>query len=93
MLFVISYDITNDRRCTKIARTLEGFGQRVQYSVFECDLTDRQYEVLRRKLLKRLAAQEGDSLRVYRLCKTCVQGIALYGAGPPVEQSVDVLVV
>lgn len=43
MLYLISYDIAVDKRRTKIAKLLEGFGQRVQYSVFECDLTTKQY--------------------------------------------------
>ena len=38
MYVVVSYDITNDRRRLKVMKTLEGFGERVQYSVFECRL-------------------------------------------------------
>ena len=42
MYFVVSYDISDDKRRTKIHNTLKSYGQRVQYSVFECDLTDTQ---------------------------------------------------
>jgi len=92
MLYVISYDIPNDRRRTKIAKLLEGFGQRVQYSVFECDLTDAHYQVLKGKLAKLLVLDEGDSLRVYRLCANCVSTIETQGKGPAVETSLDVYV-
>ena len=42
MFIVISYDIPADKRRTKLAQLLENYGQRVQYSVFECLLTGRQ---------------------------------------------------
>jgi len=44
MLILVSYDIPNDRRRVKIAKTLEDFGDRVQYSVFECDLEQEHFE-------------------------------------------------
>ena len=37
-MYVVSYDITSDRLRNKIAKTLEGYGTRIQYSVFECRL-------------------------------------------------------
>lgn len=92
MLYVISYDLSNDRRRTRLAKILEGFGQRVQYSVFECDLTAQQYGILKRKMCKLIVPDEGDSLRIYRLCAACVRTIELVGQGPPVETSVDVYV-
>jgi CRISPR-associated endonuclease Cas2 len=42
VLILVSYDIPDDRRRTKLAHTLKDFGQRVQYSVFECLLTADQ---------------------------------------------------
>jgi len=93
MLYVISYDIPVDRRRAKIAKLLEGFGQRVQYSVFECDLTEPEYAALKRKLQRALKPAEGDSLRTYRLCAACVKTVVVEGAGPPVERSVDVYII
>jgi CRISPR-associated protein Cas2 len=93
MLYVISYDISVDRRRARVAKLLEGFGQRVQYSVFECDLTESQYAALKRKLQRVLKSDEGDSLRTYRLCATCVKTVVVEGNGPPVERSVDVYII
>ena len=93
MLYLISYDISVDRRRTRIAKILTGFGQRVQYSVFECDLDLNQYEALWRKLVRTLQPDEGDSLRVYRLCAACVPNVVIVGAGPPVERSPVVYIV
>jgi len=93
MLYVISYDISVDRRRNKVAKLLEGFGQRVQYSVFECDLTEAQYAALQRKLRRWLKPGEGDSLRTYRLCAACVKTVVVEGPGPAVERSVDVYII
>ncbi|BAZ29225.1 hypothetical protein NIES4074_16640 [Cylindrospermum sp. NIES-4074] len=43
MFIVVSYDISEDKRRTKIHSVLKGYGQWMQYSVFECDLTPTQY--------------------------------------------------
>jgi CRISPR-associated protein Cas2 len=93
MLYLISYDISVDRRRTRIAKILEGFGQRVQYSVFECDLDANQYQVLWRKLVRTIQPDEGDSLRFYRLCAACVTNVTIVGTGPPVETSPLVYIV
>ncbi|MEX0269390.1 CRISPR-associated endonuclease Cas2, partial [Leptolyngbyaceae cyanobacterium UHCC 1019] len=39
MHLVISYDISEDKRRTKIHKILKSYGQWMQFSVFECDLT------------------------------------------------------
>ena len=46
MLYVISYDIPDNRRRSQLAKVLKGFGSRVQYSVFEAHLNGKQYEEL-----------------------------------------------
>lgn len=48
--YLISYDIPNDKRRTKIMHLLEGYGERVQYSVFEVWLTESELEKLRQQL-------------------------------------------
>lgn len=93
MLYLISYDIGVDRRRAKVAKLLEGFGQRVLESVFECDLEARAYGALRQKLARRLRPAEGDRLRIYRLCAGCASQVEVIGDGPPVERSLDVYIV
>ncbi|RRR69995.1 MAG: CRISPR-associated endonuclease Cas2 [Candidatus Viridilinea halotolerans] len=93
MLYIISYDISVDRRRTRIAKILEGHGQRVQYSVFECDLDANQYQALWRKLLGTLQPDEGDNLRIYRLCANCNKTVTIIGSGPPVETSPNYYIV
>lgn len=48
--WVIAYDIVDDRNRNRIANFLEKHGQRVNYSVFECMLTDSQFEKVKNRL-------------------------------------------
>lgn len=93
MLYLITYDISVDKRRTKLAKLLEGFGQRVQESVFECDLTEREYKALDRRMKRVLKLDDGDNVRIYRLCGNCAGGVAVLGGGPPVEKSPDIYII
>lgn len=65
----MAYDITNDRRRAKVVRWLLGFGDRVQRSVFECELTPARFEEAwdgTRRLLGR-----DDHLSAYVVCAAC----------------------
>ena len=88
-LYIIAYDISEDRRRTRIHKVLCGYGDWTQYSLFECWLTKQQLIELRAKL-KRLL-QAGDSLRFYPLCKGCVSRVETEGSPRPVEKSTIVL--
>lgn len=85
--YVVSYDIPDDRRRTKVHDTLTGFGEWVQYSVFECYLTKKELLLLRSKLAKLMKPQE-DKLRVYNLCEGCVRKVETVGAEKPREKEV-----
>lgn len=68
--FLVTYDIVDDKIRKKISDTLLDFGgTRVQYSVFECELTPSKFELLYKKLHKLRKAS--DSIRYYFLCKRC----------------------
>ena len=47
MFHVISYDIPDDQRRSRLAKVLKGFGTRVQYSVFEAHLTNAQFQQMK----------------------------------------------
>jgi len=72
MLYLIAYDITDAKRLRLVAKTCEDFGVRVEYSVFECDLTPERFENLWAEL-NRLIDHEEDSLLAYRICGECVK--------------------
>ncbi|AQS60184.1 CRISPR-associated endonuclease Cas2 [Desulforamulus ferrireducens] len=62
MYYLICYDIREPKRWRKCYKLLKGFGERVQYSVFKCYLTDRKLAELRWELTKILSNE--DSLLI-----------------------------
>jgi CRISPR-associated protein Cas2 len=84
MLIVISYDVSNDRRRTRLAHMLKDFGQRVQYSVFEFRLDAEALDRLRQRIEKLTDPLE-DSVRIYRLCLECEQKVEIQGLGKVTE--------
>ena len=83
MNVLVTYDVNTEtregrKRLRKIAIVCKDFGQRVQYSVFECQVTEAQLESLRNRLLKTISEDE-DSLRIYRLIGLREQNVESYG--------------
>ncbi len=69
-IWLVTYDIADDRKRKKIETILSGFGRRAQYSVFECELTLDQLERIRAVILK-VGIDESDSVRYYPICAHC----------------------
>jgi len=73
MKYVVTYDISNDKRRTKLSDILGAYGVRVNYSVFEIELSEAKRETLLNEIeLKKLIHKKYDSLRFYHLCENCV---------------------
>jgi len=83
-LYVVAYDIVEDRRRTKVHKLLSGFGHWTQYSLFECYLTEKEYVQLRQKLDRCLRTGE-DSVRFYPLCQACRKRVETVGSDRPQE--------
>jgi CRISPR-associated protein Cas2 len=79
MFYIVSYDIPNDRKRNKVAKTLLNFGDRVQYSVFECILDEKQLEKMTSKLGTIISDE--DSVRIYALCAKCQGIVKVLGKG------------
>lgn len=74
MLIIVCYDVSTEtaagrRRLRRVAKVCESTGQRVQNSVFECQVNLMQFEELERRLLEEIDVNE-DCLRLYRLPET-----------------------
>lgn len=74
--YLICYDIRDRKRWRKAYSLLQGYGERIQYSIFRCWLTMRSREKLRWELEKILAPE--DSLLLIRLSHQCVASIPTY---------------
>ena len=92
MFVLVAYDIPTDKRRTKIAKILEDYGRRVQYSVFECDLTAKQAQKLTKEM-KEVLNPEEDGIRVYRLCQECLKKIKVMGQAQPPAETPEVYIV
>jgi len=69
MIYIFCYDISNNKRRYRTSCLLEGFGIRIQESVFECSLSISLLEQLVNKLTKIITNK--DTLRIYPVCKDC----------------------
>lgn len=66
-MYLVCYDITSDKIRNKVAKELENFGKRVQYSVFECNITQKRFKELYTKLLELTEKMEDGNIRIYQL--------------------------
>ena len=83
---LVTYDVnTQDaaghKRLRRVARACLDWGQRVQYSVFECEVDQAQWIALRTRLLAEIEPVR-DSLRFYRLGKAGKSTVEHVGAKP-----------
>lgn len=81
MFYLICYDIVDDRRRSKVAHLLEGYGLRVQKSVFEAVLTPDQHQMLQKKLSRYLKPEE-DQVRFYPMSPRYRQKVMIFGVQP-----------
>lgn len=72
-LFLVAYDLSIDKERRKVEKLMTSLGQRVQKSVFECQL-DKARETRLLVALRRLKLQSGD-VRIYRLSSESVHRI------------------
>lgn len=79
MRYVVTYDVPSDRVRARIAKLLEGYGRRVQYSVFECDLSDAHLAKLMERLPRTLGASGAGTILIYRVCRDCIGASRIIG--------------
>ena len=80
MLYLVSYDVSDDNRRRHVMEALKDFGRRVQYSVFECNLDVSGLDVLVGRLDFEIDPAT-DSCRMYRLCGSCAEEVRILGKG------------
>lgn len=83
MLVIVCYDVNTEtsqgrRRLRRVAKICESTGQRVQKSVFECQVNLMQLDELERRLLREIDAND-DCLRLYRMADTRGCEVREYG--------------
>jgi CRISPR-associated protein Cas2 len=89
MLILVTYDVSTvekagQRRLRRVAQACEDYGVRVQKSVFECQVGQKEWVMLRQRLLDEIQDDE-DSLRFYFLDETAKTKIEHHGVAKPID--------
>jgi len=74
----IAYDIRSPQRWRQVYRIVKGYGGRLQFSVFECLLSETQLAELRARL-DPILDHNHDRLMIARLCSRCSSDVELWG--------------
>ena len=82
MLVVVVYDVPDDKRRLRLSKLLEGYGRRVQFSVFECFLTLEEMRGLCEKVRGKVKVEE-DNVRFYWISRDAVDRVMTLGSKPP----------
>ena len=96
MFVLISYDVATDdgkgqRRLRRVARACKDYGQRVQYSVFECIVDPAQWTKLKDRLISEIDPAK-DSLRFYYLGSNWKHRVEHVGAKAAIDQEGPLIV-
>lgn len=89
MFIIVTYDVSTvekagQRRLRRVARACEDYGVRVQKSVFECQVGQKEWVVLQERLLREMKTDQ-DSLRFYFLDEKAAQRIEHHGVDKPID--------
>jgi CRISPR-associated protein Cas2 len=89
MMVLITYEVSTEseggkRRLRRVARACKDYGQRVQFSVFECEVDPAQWVKLRARLLREVDIKT-DSLRFYQLGANWKPKVEHVGAKPALD--------
>ena len=78
-MYLISYDIEDNKLRKKLADILLDYGSRVQFSVFECDISNSEYKEMYKKMVTLLDDNENVCVRCYFLDKSCMKRLEIIG--------------
>jgi len=96
MMVLVAYDVETEskggqRRLRRVARACQDFGQRVQFSVFECKVDPAQWVTLRSRLVEEIDPAK-DSLRFYFLGANWRRRVEHVGAKPSYDPEGPIIV-
>lgn len=80
LFVVVVYDVSNDKRRTKLYKELKKFGTAVQFSAFECLVTSKEVEQME-AVIKDVVDCDKDKVRLYSVCNSCYGRVKNIGTG------------
>lgn len=96
MMILVSYDVAvttpgGARRLRRVAKECQNYGQRVQYSIFECVVNPAQWTIFKNKL-ESIIDNKTDSLRYYYLGANYKKKVEHFGAKPSIDMDDPVII-
>lgn len=79
MIYIVAYDIANNKRRLRVAKILESWGYRIQESVFQLRLDAPSLARVRR-LLSSVIKDAEDVIHIYPICASCADRADILGA-------------
>ena len=79
MFVVVAYDVASTRRRNKIVKILKRHGQRVNYSVFECEFKKPEIFQSLKGDIEKMIKPNKDHIRYYAICQGCQKRIDVQG--------------
>lgn len=92
-MYVVSYDISDDKRRTKVHRALTGFGDWAQYSVFFCELSEQELVRVRWRMRELINEAEDQVIIVEVGTATRSLDVSLEAIGKPYDPVVRSIVI
>lgn len=77
---IVAYDIANEKRLIRVAKTMLDYGCRVQKSIFEIEVTPPVFRDLKERVEKIIVAEE-DCVKYFPLCEKCAGTVEIIGQG------------
>jgi CRISPR-associated protein Cas2 len=91
--YIITYDISDPKRLRGVARTLEGYGVRLQFSVFECLLDTMRLSKAKTALAEIIDSSEDQVLFISLGLETNDAGLSMESLGRPYRERTLVTIV
>lgn len=92
-LYMVSYDISDPRRLRQVAKTIEGFGYRIQFSVFTCPLDLLRLEKLKAALHPIIDHDEDQVLIVDLGPENANPASNIQSLGRPIEKQLSIIII
>ncbi|MDD2366197.1 MAG: CRISPR-associated endonuclease Cas2 [Desulfuromonadaceae bacterium] len=91
MNMIVAYDIAHPKRLSRIAKIMKDYGYRVQKSIFEVDVNERQFLIMKNRAEGVMMWSE-DGVKYFPLCDRCADTLVSLGVCKVLPEDVDYLV-
>ncbi|MGD9157362.1 MAG: CRISPR-associated endonuclease Cas2 [Desulfobacteraceae bacterium] len=92
MDMIVAYDIADPRRLNRVAKVIKDYGVRVQKSIFEVKIKEKQFGEMK-KQVEEIIEEKEDGVKYFPLCEKCVGTVEIIGQGVFIDPDEEYIVV